>query len=506
MLRSLLQNLRWVCMCVGVVMSACFVWDIPQVQAASLLCHVCKSNQDCGANAVCVGGQTGAGYCAEPCGTGESCPTGFKCNWLAPGLQQCMPDKQGCFVSCDANKPCVTGFQCADSRCMRTGGGVQGDFCDAKASCATEYLCLTNQNGASRCAKRCGPAWGEAGSPCQEGKCNTGLSCISNGTNQVCVQECQGTCAAQQQCTTVGQKSYCVCREDKDCSSGEFCNKGVFGFQGACTKDPFASNPNPCASGLSCQPFMGQGYLCLPKDGIQGHGMMCSAFLPCRSGFQCFQYTQQAPAMCYQDCLKADNCQAQGLGTCNFIGRTGNYCFCSKDQDCGRGQSCYPVPDSPFQHGLCRPGPQSTCSQTDECPSDYACTQGTCKPTSSPQEPNVSENTVTPENTTSDASEANPQESVVSPEPSSEQSTQEPVVDQQPGPEASGSEQPTSPPDTPDTSVTDQSQTTDTKISTPSACACAGSSAENFLWLFLWVGLYTLLLVSRRTKAERHAL
>ncbi|TNE51263.1 MAG: hypothetical protein EP343_04005 [Deltaproteobacteria bacterium] len=489
-------NLPWV---VGIgLWIGCFlgVGVVRQAQAEPAmtpeLCRPCSDHSVCGSGGHCWGGSSGAGVCLQPCDSG-TCPSGFSCAWLAPGVETCLPDKGHCPMVCDAKTPCPTNYTCRSGECARSQGGQFGDACSATQACASGFSCLEGAGGDKRCAQQCGPPSGEAGSACLPGStCNNGLTCVAYGTRNVCVSVCSdGSCPANSgTCSTINSTTKgCVCREDSDCATGQICNKGVFGFQGACTADPYQGKPKPCGTGLACQVQVGQGYLCLPEKGFQLHGSLCTAFAACQDGLVCKQQTPQVPPLCYKECKDDSSCK--GLGKCNFIGRVGQYCFCSQDSDCENGFSCYKIPDAPFDHGVCRPSKTSTCASNDVCPHGYTCQNKACVAQVSNPEP---------------AKE--PAAEAVS-EPGVEVQAEPPVSSEPSGSESSTGDEPTTqekPVASDDagtpTEPSSENTTTSDSPQTPAACGCQSEGPLPMVWgLFLFVVLIRLRIGRRKKQA-----
>lgn len=351
------------------------------------LCRPCSDNQACGSGGHCWGAGAGAGVCLQACESDGSCPATFTCNWLAPGVKKCFPKDGLCKMTCGAKRSCPTGYSCKNDECEREQGGQFGDLCSTTQPCATGFYCLEDGSKVKRCATRCGPPLGEAGSPCKtDGSCNTGLSCVPYSNKNVCVKACsdESACKGSGMCNSVnGRSKGCTCRQDSDCVAGEFCNKGVLQYQGACLAESLKGEPGACGAGRTCQPLPGHGYLCLPsREKGQPRGYLCSPFVPCKDGLVCRKQTPSTPALCYEECNKSLKCDGQEI--CSFIGRVGQYCLCKEDKQCPNGFNCYMIPDAAFQHGVCRPGATSSCSSSDACPSGYSCDKNVCTLKSQP--------------------------------------------------------------------------------------------------------------------------
>lgn len=342
------------------------------------LCRPCQSSQDCGAGNFCVGSTTGIGYCVQACGIGNFCPTGFKCGAVASGMLQCLPEKNGCFVNCDAKNPCASGYLCQNSKCVREKGGEQGDFCSSSNLCAKGYNCVPGADGLARCARACGPAPGEGGSPCINGRtCKSGFQCLRTQSGTVCLEvkaNCNGTCNTGGTCQRLGQSTYgCICTNDSQCGAGKVCNRGVLSYYGACADAP---KTPACGTSDECRPASGRGNVCLPKEGNAKPGETCDSFKRCKQGLSCFQASSNIPPICWESCNNGQTCSQ---GVCTNLGRSGRFCMCGGQKDCPLGTVCSTVFESGGRtYGVCRPIAQDSCQTDKDCPIEHSCNEKKC--------------------------------------------------------------------------------------------------------------------------------
>lgn len=225
----------------------------------------------------CERGDCSYGKCT--CRSDRSCwPTEY-CNVKPFALNQCLPDGTTPLGnSCDTNRECQSG-KCQGDRCV----------CAEDDDCPFRYFC-NNRLSANRCL-RDGTLGLDAtcakNSECQTGKCqggrcvcaedrdcplsffcNTQLSanrCLADGSLSL-----GSSCAHNRECQTGKcQGDRCVCSQDSDCSSTQYCNVRT-------------GKPNRCLSekalGESC------------SRGGQCGSNCCKVFnfkLQCRPSYKC---------------------------------------------------------------------------------------------------------------------------------------------------------------------------------------------------------------------------
>ena len=342
------------------------------------LCQPCHTSEQCGAGNYCYEGSSPLGYCVQACSLGQFCPKGFSCQQIAAGIEQCIPTS-GCFVSCDANTTCPTGSSCQSGICKHDTGAKEGESCNKEVTCEQGLECVSDGT-VGRCARACGAGPGEAGSPCDNGKCNAGLRCINfGGGYTACLEVCTGQCgAAGGICSQLGRSlRACMCQSDSDCASGYSCNRSGFGFYGACAPAPKAGS---CHPSLTCRDIATRGNYCLPPEnqGEQTAGSQCSYHTTCRNGLTCLAIAQDQPAVCLESCGGPGSFCSQG-GQCTQLGRSSYFCMCSTNQQCPDGTYCHELVQSGgTTYGTCRATKDLKCTKDYQCPAEYSCQSGVC--------------------------------------------------------------------------------------------------------------------------------
>jgi len=227
------------------------------------------------------------GYCTQNCATvgGAPCPNGSTCLQLAAGTYRCLKTCRTGYADCRADYACAAlpGVQdgvcvsacqgdvdcnatspfcrTCDGLCFNQNKptGVVGDRCSTNADCGAAQTCYTSfpwAPGSGVCTQACGTA-------CSA--CPNGSTCVAmpySGGSLFCMRDCApGTCAAGQQCLTIGGARGCVptCTPTS-CPPGQTCR------QGQCTPD----NADAGSCEL-CYAGVGGGGGTLP-DGGQGPG------------------------------------------------------------------------------------------------------------------------------------------------------------------------------------------------------------------------------------------
>ncbi|MCK6513185.1 hypothetical protein L6R29_24920 [Myxococcota bacterium] len=292
--------------------------------------------------------------------------------------------------------------------------------CTQSTSCGQGQLCWGSKTGMGTCLQACS----------SEGSCFPGFRCATLAAGlKYCLPEknCDMTCNQTSECPTGYACTENRCLRSNGGQEGDLCDaKAPCSANLTCASDEGASRcvslcspqttPPPCAAGFRCRPFEATRYGCFREIGSQKSGERCSLFLPCEAGSECRKSSSDVPALCYKSCRfpNPDTTTCKGLGTCDFIGRTGNYCFCEKDADCDNKKQCILI-QGPFQRGLCQAGDQTTCTTDADCIEDTTCVQGRCAfPSTTEPAPELTAETI--------------QEST--PEPTSSEPTQEPSTDQ----------------------------------------------------------------------------
>lgn len=362
------------------------------------VCKACKNDASCGGG-VCstVGGRP---RCLQACDPAGCCAAGYTCKQLS-GKQVCVPSTHQCpDVQCSTDTQCGTGEACSGGICKKgcqtdtdcakglaCRSGVcqtippakMGEPCSDHIVCATGTTCQTTSKG-KICTLPCGTGTGgfaknSPGSACTS-SCSSGARCSNVVLGQACVYACSRSSACRAVggglCGRVGNApSFCICRNDKDCSSGYGCNKAVLGRAGigSCAK----RGGGTCPSGYQCD-----GSFCIPSSGPTcGNGQCdgkehcgtCPQDCACPQGKSCQSGTCVTPNSCGNGvCDNGENC-----GTC------AKDCPCKAGESCSQG-SCKP-PSIRCGDGVCNGTERcDSCVKDCPCPQGLSCQAGACKP------------------------------------------------------------------------------------------------------------------------------
>jgi hypothetical protein len=238
----------------------------------------------------------------------------------------------------------------------------------------------------------------------------------------MCIQICEQTCANGGQCYQLGRTLYaCLCGDDSDCLPNQECNRSVgqsFGFGACTTKDP---NLPSCPVNTSCRPTSSSGSACLPTQGKQRIGEICTPTLRCETNLNCVSFTNEQPnPVCMQYCPNGASCD--GNGRCVQFRGGFAACLCQGDSECPTGNACerlFTGSDGTV-YGYCTRKVGAPCQKDTDCPAEYRCENNACvfdptkknAPPAAAEEPAVE---VTPEETAPEiveesAPEATPEE------------------------------------------------------------------------------------------------
>ncbi|MFQ5525223.1 MAG: Dickkopf N-terminal cysteine-rich domain-containing protein [Thermoanaerobaculia bacterium] len=269
------------------------------------------------------------------CGEGRYCDKGF----VTVGKNQCLDEKKD-------NEPCdilggahqCEGKHCAWGRCYTPKSVPMGGVCFVDDACKKgKCSSLDGTKGTCVCKtdEDCGgDKWCNAGvdlvkNACEPLKKDNDTCAAVGGGHQCEGGHCKfsrcytpnsvplgGLCyvddaCKEGKCSSIdGTRGTCVCKNDKDCGEGRWCDGGVDLTKNRC--QPLKNDNETCAA-------VGGGHQC--------KGGRC-AWSRC--------YTPKSVAMggtCYVD----DACKE---GKCSSIDGTRGTCVCKVDDDCGTGKWC----------------------------------------------------------------------------------------------------------------------------------------------------------------------
>ena len=338
-------------------------------------CRLCQHSGACAEGGYCADPHP-FGFCTQPCDADGFCPKGFRCEFLAPGLAQCLPE-MSCLPPCNEEAPCPAGYACQAGVCLPTQGGKEGDFCSDARPCDPAYRCVARgaQAELKRCVPRCGSPDGMAGSAClPKERCNDGLRCVTAST-PTCLQPCTDTCVGGGSCQLFSDNNrYCLCKSDADCAADQYCNIGRLGRQGLGACLP-RSTQSACPQGRVCIARPPDGMLCyLGRSGLQPPGAACSDLQGCDARGFCFRLSSfQDQARCIESC-RGRICKTSKLCHDRL-----SICICKSDEDCLDQRRCVIASPQDGGTGFCLPTQETRCHSEADCPLSFFCDEGRCR-------------------------------------------------------------------------------------------------------------------------------
>jgi hypothetical protein len=323
--------------------------------AAGRMCDTCESNDQC-SSGICLAFEDGGSACGQNCTGG--CPEHAACYELNDGGTTCAPlaltcsdEAQGvsapgeyCFGAehCQGSSFCVPTEDSAE--CLSLGEGNYGEVCQFDAFCESNF-CLPLDTNYAICSQECNPTRNrcpqesecisvmqngidgvclppgdsDIGDPCGTftSRCASGLSCLTEGSNQVCRALCEpyGNCSNGLLCTPYRGRWTCESpqgpQEGEACDEDNRCGGGLYCYQGnRCVRPCDPTQTNPC-QGSYCKELNGLGVCSIGQAEL---GESCESALECRdfkclstaSGNQCSQLCEQNPCPSGWRCDEGD--------------------------------------------------------------------------------------------------------------------------------------------------------------------------------------------------------
>jgi Cys-rich repeat protein len=215
---------------------------------------VCEEDADCAADRYCDKGTgtVGRNQCKPKKADGEGCTRAGVCRSGECNVRCYTPN------SADLGESCNIDDQCAAGRCSAAGWGVVPGkcVCTTDSHCPDGQYCNTGVAGigTNDCKdKLADGALCTKAHQCRGGACN--VRCYTPNSKSI-GQSCNisAECAAGK-CSGTGWGAVpgkCVCEDDSDCGSGQYCNKGVAGIGSNVCKSKL-SNGDACTKGRQCK-------------------------------------------------------------------------------------------------------------------------------------------------------------------------------------------------------------------------------------------------------------
>ena len=345
----------------------------------------CNDIGECPPGLVCFNGM-----CFKPCtpGTPGTCPPGFDCVEVEPGLHLCVPPGFPIVpdVGCNGDVDCPEGFHCVGGQCVQLP-------CDKDGFCPPGLVCVHGH-----CYKPCDPNDPNACPPgfeCTE--VFPGVFVCVNGNfppggDEIDPPECGSDSDCPPGYTCIG--GFCVLLP---CPPGG-CPAGTICIAGHCFPECDITNPDACPPGFECHELKPGIFVCLPGGEIPGGtctddadcppGYICdpsgSGFCipkPCTDDADCGPNGFCFQGHCYEKCdPNAPNACPPGFD-CVEVSPGDFICMptwpiggnCDKDGDCYPGYICI--------NGICVP---DRCDDGTTCPPGHICFQGVCYPICGP--------------------------------------------------------------------------------------------------------------------------
>ncbi|HAA58580.1 MAG TPA: hypothetical protein DCE42_27710 [Myxococcales bacterium] len=325
----------------------------------------CLVKSDCKNNQVCTDGCCQEEAQGKVCEKDADCDSGKECG-LSGGEKRCRT----CAKSCSSTTDC-SGDDTCDNGCCRLPPCSTDDDCKDRGD--TKYCDTTTQ----KCVVCTKSEQCQADSPksvCQDNICED-VECVDDSHCQDPRPECNTT--------TYKCEEPVICRKDEDCvdAAGQLirCDPSANNGKGQCKKGLCVkcSGDDECGgSGDFCigtSQNLKDGNKCLTKCETNSD---CQAGLACTdtivSGFKiCFPVTGYCEDPCKnKQCQPNERCE---LGVCIKIPEPCDKC--TKDEDCGAGNSCLSYGANMF----CG----RKCTGDSDCPAEgngrkFVCLSGQC--------------------------------------------------------------------------------------------------------------------------------
>jgi hypothetical protein len=268
-----------------------------------------------------------------------------------PPDSEMAPAGGGNELSVGIGGACTAGDQCRSGHCTGVAGLAGRCACNEDADCGKGKFCKLGGVAANVCEPKrrdnesCLLGGDRA---CLSGQC-AGSHCYTPRSVEM-AGECYVDDACRDgKCSSLdGTRGTCVCKDDGDCGSNQYCDSGVDLSKNSC--HALKEDNEPCAA-------MGGAHQC--------QGGHCG-------GFHC--YTPRSVPMggaCYTD-------EACREGKCSALDGARGQCVCKEDDDCGSGQYCDAGVDTKVNACRAKLDKGASCGNLVSFGNDHKCKSGKC--------------------------------------------------------------------------------------------------------------------------------
>ena len=343
----------------------------------------CRINQDCSQTSACINNK-----CANPCLYENPCAPSATCSvqnhvakctcppgWVGNPLVSCSPKPPPQPVDsepeCYTDGDCPDDTACLDQRCANPCHSLSP--CHVTSVCSVvnslpfrTMICSCREGWVPESDTRCKPV--ELPNPpgcARDDDCPNGEACV----NRQCKDPCD--CGTGAQCFVEDHRPVCVCppgyvgnpqiscepigcQSDGDCRDRETC------VQGDCVNPCLLQDP--CGRHAECYPSRHRANCrCLP--GYEGDPFVGCEVIGCRTDPECPTDRACRNKDCINPCIYENPCAPNAE------------CLVSQHQP----QCRCPIGYTGNPRVACVPIPAPECVQDEDCPSQHACLDNTCR-------------------------------------------------------------------------------------------------------------------------------